>query len=96
VFINRFFDFNNYTVDIQEYIDDSLYFNLDPNFYKGANLYVVTNKAEIADSLLGIDTITEEFFSASDFREFDDAIDNNIAASIFIRQDKTFCTYSRR
>eukprot|EP00347_Sterkiella_histriomuscorum_P023442 403334623 len=97
-FINSYFDFNNYTQPIQNFIDDALYFLLDSNMRKNANLYVQTNKALLKDQIL---TFTEEeiqFTSVNDYREYFDDLgaDDNTMAALFIRMDKAFDIYERK
>lgn len=39
-FINYYFDFNNFTDPIQSFIDDKIFFELDPKVKKSANVYI--------------------------------------------------------
>lgn len=37
-FVNKFFDFDNFTEPVQEFIDDTIFFEIDPTIRKNANL----------------------------------------------------------
>jgi len=51
-FINTLFDFNDYTSPIKRFIDDSLFWELEPTRVKKANFFVKQSEAELEDDLL--------------------------------------------
>jgi len=44
-FVNQMFQYTNYTEPIRQFIDDSLFFELDTNLKKSANMFI--QRAEI-------------------------------------------------
>jgi hypothetical protein len=51
-FINTYFDFNDYDDPIKYFIDDSLFWNLEPTRVKYTNFYIMKAEAELQDDLL--------------------------------------------
>ena len=50
-FVNSYFDFLNYQQPIQQFIDDSLFFQLESDKEKKANLYVMKAEMEMQDNI---------------------------------------------
>jgi len=50
-FVNTLFDFNDYDAPIQRFIDDSLFWELEPDRIKKANFFVKKSEAELEDDL---------------------------------------------
>jgi len=51
-FINTLFDFNDYTSPIKRFIDDSLFWELEPQRVKKANFFVKQSEAELEDDFI--------------------------------------------
>lgn len=98
-FVNNYFDFDNFDDPIQQYIDDSLFFELSPDGKKSANVYLQANEAELYDSVIGTDPRVMHFFVVSKLREYSDDLDGgseDTMASVFIRLDSAYDVYERK
>lgn len=51
-FVNSYFDFNDFVTPIKNYIDDSLFFDLEPDRVKQANFYVMQSQVQLQDAYL--------------------------------------------
>ncbi|CDW91161.1 UNKNOWN [Stylonychia lemnae] len=60
--VNSYFDFNNFTQPVQQFIDDSLYFEIEPETWKGANVYLQPNNAQLQDEILSFSDQELQFF----------------------------------
>jgi len=96
--VNRNFDFHNRQDPVETFVDDSLFWELNPNFKKSTNVYVRENIAEINNYRFGGPTDERVFFSVSNFREDMDDHDrgDKKLISLFIRMDKEMDIYERR
>lgn len=98
-FVNNYFDFDNYDDPIQQYIDDSLFFELSPDGKKSANVYLSANEAELYDEVVGTAAKNLNFFIISKIREYSDDLDggtDDTMASVFIRLDSAYDVYERK
>lgn len=53
VFINSFFDSNDYEKPIKYYVDDKFYWPIQATQMKKSNIYIKRNTAELRDSYFG-------------------------------------------
>lgn len=51
-FINNYFDFKKFGNEIQSYIDDSIFFELEKSTRKMINIYVQRNEAVLKDDMI--------------------------------------------
>jgi len=49
VFVNTFFDFKDFESPVKKFIDDSIYFELDPTEQKLGNIYLSVDEVELED-----------------------------------------------
>eukprot|EP00347_Sterkiella_histriomuscorum_P017330 403349798 len=96
--VNQYFDANNYTQPIQKFIDDAMYFEMEPNVWKGSNIYIQQNQAQYQDKLLSFSDDKAVFYSTVNFREYQDsqAPNDPVIATYYIRLDNQYEVYERR
>lgn len=46
-FVNSYFDFNDYEEPVKRFIDDSLFFEIDPAAVKKLNFYIMKSEIEL-------------------------------------------------
>jgi hypothetical protein len=53
------FIMDNYDKSLQYFIDDQLFFELDPNLSKKANFYISQQSAELQDEVMQLGQLTQ-------------------------------------
>ena len=96
-FVNAFFDFQNYDKPISQFLDDSVFFHIEPDREKKANLYVMNCVVELEDNLFQLGQQVDDRFSQIDnVCLYEDKIDSDGAiVSVYIRYDARFFDYNR-
>ena len=98
-FINHYFDFNVYDEPIKDFIDDSLFFELENSRVKRANMYVSKSQVQLQDAYLQLGQQKElEFVQINNIRTYDDSNndDNGLLVEVFIRLDSKYESYERQ
>ena len=89
-FVNSYIDFLNFEQPIQNFIDDSLFFQVESDKEKKANLYVMKAEMEMQDSIFQLgQQDKKDFPSISNIRNYDDKVsgDDGPIVSVYIRYD---------
>lgn len=58
-FVNSYFDFSDYEEPIKYFIDDSLFFQMESQRQKRANLYVMKAQTQLEDQLFQLEQLNE-------------------------------------
>jgi hypothetical protein len=98
-FINSLFDLNSYEKPVENFIDDSLFFEIDPNVIKKANFFISQNEAELSDQIYPMaSSSTIEFHKVDRMRTYDDnySDQDGYMIGIYIRYDKSYSWYTRQ
>lgn len=61
-FVNSYFDFNDYVTPVKQFIDDSLFWDLDARFQNKANFYVQSQQGQLQDSYLQLGQQNNVYF----------------------------------
>jgi hypothetical protein len=98
-FINSYFDFNDYEQPVKQYIDDSLFYEIEPNRLKKVNFYVMKSEIELQDSYFQLgQRDSYEFVQVQNQRFYDDSNteDPSTLITLYIRYDARYEVYERK
>ncbi|TNV83870.1 hypothetical protein FGO68_gene6300 [Halteria grandinella] len=98
-FINSYFDFTDYGKPVKQFIDDSLFFQLESKRQKRANLMVMKAETELEDQLFQIGQQEESSFTmVNNIRTYDDTVDDSegLLITVFLRYDNKYFSYNRQ
>ena len=65
VFLSSFFDSDSYDTVIENYIDDTYFVQPVSSLYKTGNVYIGTNRAEVADGAFSIGANRHDYFAVA-------------------------------
>ncbi|TNV83530.1 hypothetical protein FGO68_gene1497 [Halteria grandinella] len=98
-FINNQFTTDDYEKPVHPFIDDQLFFEIDPSISKKANFYVQNAEASLEDTLLQLGWSNDiNFHQIQNVRYYDDDYNSadGFIIAVFIRADKMYDSYSRQ
>ncbi|TNV82719.1 hypothetical protein FGO68_gene2428 [Halteria grandinella] len=98
-FINNQFTTDDYEKPVHPFIDDQLFFEIDPSVSKKANFYIQNAEASLEDTLLQLGWSNDiNFHQVSNVRYYDDDYNSadGFVIAVFIRADKMYDSYSRQ
>lgn len=81
------------------FIDDQLFFEIDPSVSKKANFYVQNAEASLEDTLLQLGWSEDiNFHQVNNVRYYDDDYNtaDGVVIAVFIRADKMYDSYERK
>mmetsp|Transcript_15267 Transcript_15267/g.11097 ORF Transcript_15267/g.11097 Transcript_15267/m.11097 type:complete len:258 (-) Transcript_15267:507-1280(-) len=98
-FVNTNFDFNDYTDSLKYFIDDSLFWIMEPERIKYTNFYVMSADAELEDSYLQYGQQQNlDFYRVKNYRSYSGAYTDaeGFLCAVYIRYDKFKQTSKRQ
>eukprot|EP00347_Sterkiella_histriomuscorum_P023757 403333491 len=98
-FINQYFDFQDFSSPVKQYIDDSLFWELDTRINRMANFYIQKQEAQLQDDLLQLGQKKSlKFAQVSNQRTYDDFYDEAAGefVAMYIRYDYRYDIYNRQ
>ena len=96
-FVNSYFDALSYADPIKQFLDDSIFFQLETQRDKKADLYVMKGAVEMEDDYVHLGQFQEEEFpQVQTIRFYEDSVaQDNALVSIYIRYDQKGIFYRR-
>ena len=98
-FVNSYFESTNYETPIQQFIDDGLFFELDPNVAKKANFFIQKSSISVQDKILQVASgpVEKEFALVKNIRTYDNdySDEEGLLVAIYLRLDKQYDLYER-
>ncbi|TNV82700.1 hypothetical protein FGO68_gene10121 [Halteria grandinella] len=98
-FTNTMFVLDNYQDTIQTFIDDQLFFQIDPNVCKKANFFVQEQFASLEDDIIQIGQNKQiTFHQVVNIKTYEDNYDEDDGSLVvvYIRADKQYDSYERK
>lgn len=98
-FINTMFAQDNFEEPLQPFIDDQLFFEVDPKLSKKANFYIQSQTASLEDDLIQLGQSKDlEFHQVVNIKTSDNEYSDKegYVIAIYIRADKFYDEYSRQ
>lgn len=98
-FINTMFVLEDNAAPLQTFIDDQLFFKINPIISKSANFFVQESKSKIMDALFQFyEASLKSFFSIQTIRQYDDNFSNTDGSlvTIYMRSDRVYDQYERK
>ncbi|CDW85614.1 UNKNOWN [Stylonychia lemnae] len=99
IYINQYFDFKSFGQEINSYLDDSIYFDLEKDRLKQTNVFIQRNRIKLTDDYFQYGQQSDrEFFQISNIRSYEDdnAFENQIYNRVFFRIDKNYDIFERQ
>ena len=100
-FVNSMFQQDNFTDPISYFIDDQVFFEIDPSTSKKANFYVQEQTAQLEDDIIQLGQSKQlTFYQVLNVKSYDDnysdAPGENYMVAIYMRSDKMYDSYERK
>lgn len=98
-FVNRYFDYDDFESPVKTYIDDSLFFTLEKDRVKKANLYVMKSEVELQDEYFQLGQRNRyDFVQVENIHTYDDSNldESGLLVELFIRMDPRYESYERK
>ena len=98
-FINTYFAADDYDNTIKTFIDDQLFFEIDPTVTKKANFFIMNQEAGLEDDILQFGQSKElNFHQVSNIKSYEnDYVDSEgFVVAVYIRADKFYDSYERK
>ncbi len=100
-FVNSMFEQDSFTEPIKNFIDDQVFFEIDPNQSKKANFYVQKQSVQLEDDIIQLGQSKElSFYQVLNVKSYDDnyvdAPGENYMIAIYMRSDKMYDSYERK
>ena len=98
-YVNRYFDFNDFELPIKDYIEDRLFFPVEPYIKKSAQLYVKKSFTDLSDSLFPFDSSNNiTFLSVDNILRYTSKLDyiNFALVSVALRLYFEYDIYKRQ
>eukprot|EP00347_Sterkiella_histriomuscorum_P015758 403355792 len=99
LYVNSYFDFKSFGQEINYYLDDSLYYDLERDASKQTNIFIQRNLIKLQDDYVQYgQSQDKEFFQIQKalLNVDDNAYDNLNYIRAFIRMDKNYDIYERQ
>lgn len=99
MFANQFFDISSYDDPVTEFLDDSLFFMLDPTVSKRANFLVQESKITLQDDVwIGRTTTNSSYASVSNIIRYEDSYNSSSGhiAAVYVKLDKQYEQVNRK
>ncbi|CDW74840.1 UNKNOWN [Stylonychia lemnae] len=99
LYVNSYFDFKSFGNEINHYLDDSLYYDLERDRNKQTNVFVQKNMMKLQDDWVQYgQSQQKQFFQIQKavITEDDNAFDNSLYIRVFFRMDKNYDVYERQ
>ena len=98
-FVNQMFALENYDQPIFSFIDDQLFFELDPTVSKRANFFIQRQVYELEDTLVQLgQKVEDEYFQITNIKSYEDMYSDSdgYIVAVYMRSDKLFDKYERQ
>ena len=100
-FVNSMFEQDSFTEPIKNFIDDQVFFEIDPNQSKKANFYVQKQSVQLEDDIIQLGQSKElSFYQVLNVKSYHDnyvdAPGENYMIAIYMRSDKMYDSYERK
>ena len=98
-FINTMFALDDFENPLQPFIDDQLFFELDPTVSKRANFFIQKQVATLEDDIMQIGQSEElEFHQVLNVKSYEDDYNDadGTVLAVYMRADKFYDSYERK
>jgi hypothetical protein len=96
VVINSYLDFNDFNDPIKHYVDDILFFEIEHNRHKRANVFIMKGEVSLEDSVFQLgNNRNGNFALVENTRIYEDSLTDDTLATIYFRIDSKYYSYTR-